>query len=126
MRKKHNNITLLFLLITGLVIFSHSIIPHDHHYSFKGDKEHHHDEDATNHEPVHCYVLNEIIVDKPAASAGQSLADNLPMITTQVLSSIFELNNPVFSKHPFPDNEVQPALLVLIKTSPTRGSPLFS
>jgi hypothetical protein len=126
MRKEHNNITLLFLLITGLVIFSHSIIPHDHHYSFNEDKEHHDNEDANNHEPVHCYILNEIIVDKPATSSTQSLSNQLALVTFQVLFSIFELNNPVFSKHPFPDNEAQPTLLVLIKTSPTRGSPLFS
>jgi len=111
------------MLIAGLVIFSHSLIPHDHHYNLANDlaDEHHNDEDRV---PIHCHFLDFVTV-------GQIIQKTvIQKIVIQpnlfVVLSDFNFEKKTNQQIPFINSEKKPYLLTIIKTLPTRGSPSFS
>ena len=110
--------------MTGLVIFSHSVIPHDHHYEVACETEHHdsHNEDSDN-EPIHCHFFNDIVFDKVNISFNKSIVSNLSsayiiLIISDVYCDDFK-NNETFNT-----NDNLPDYKVNIENSPTRGSPI--
>ena len=111
------------MLIAGLVIFSHSLIPHDHHYTLANDlaKEHQHDE---NNEPLHCHFLDYVTADATIQKTISRKIVQQPILFAILFSISFEeeLNPQTHSII----SDKKPDLLTFIASSPTRGSPLFS
>ncbi len=65
MNKRHQNINLLVTVILGLLIFSHAVIPLDHHLPENNTSRHTKTPDKQNSgNAIHCYVLNNIIFQK--------------------------------------------------------------
>ena len=127
MRNIYKNIFSLLLLIAGLVIFSHAVIPHDHHYDAACETEHHehHDDEEEGRHPMHCHFLNDIVFDDVVLIGNQS-GFNIPSTDLPDFHpvKIWVYNNllarlAILEKHNLPDYSV------FIKNSPTRGSPFF-
>ena len=125
MKKSLQNIIVFLLLIAGLTIFLHSVIPHDHHYNQNCDINHHqHPQDDENTQPVHCHLFNEIIVDKAITSHQLMVKLNLTDLRevfvfnfTQKIS--FKKQNFFIPRNNFSD------YFVFLENTPTRGSPNF-
>lgn len=127
MRKKFKNIIAFFLLITGLVMFSHSIIPHDHHYNIIGNLsnyEHHNNEKSDNN-PIHCHFFNDIVIDKIISNTNQNLFKYLTSNIKILLNTKLYFDNNPLTKTAFLNINNLPDYFVLIESSPTRGSPFF-
>ncbi len=126
MRKKYENITSILLLIVGLVIFSHSIIPHDHHYnsSVSDIEHHHHNDNDSGDEPIHCHYFNNIDFDKVRTNNVTNIIKELPILYTVIFDEIFELDINYQVNNYINLNDNLPDYCVLISISPTRGSPL--
>lgn len=124
MRKIYQNIFSVLLLFAGVVIFSHSIIPHDHHYDQSCDTEHHEHHDTDHDSPMHCHFLNDVVFDDVVISSNQTVVNNNP---SQYII-LFSLNNleEQTAKHCLflikSDNP--PDYQVFLEHSPTRGSPI--
>ena len=121
----YNNKISIFLLVIGLVMFFHSLVPHDHHYDnhIETTHEEHQEKDASGNEPLHCHFLNDIIVNQ-ASTSNQTVVKQISLcvlyITTVKSNTIRDLFCESFTAQiiHFPDR------LFLSKNSPTRGSPL--
>ena len=125
MQKEYKNIISIFLLITGLVILSHSILPHDHHYNYLTQENHneHSEKDDSGHEPIHCHFLNEVILTKITISQISNIqyvsaANSLLRICKLDDSNLSVLPNTIADSYQLYD------YIVFIDSSPTRGSPL--
>jgi hypothetical protein len=128
MREIYKNTFAYILLIVGLIIFSHSIIPHDHHYTnvceTKHDAHHGH-EDAAN-DPVHCHFLNDIIIDKAITYHSSNITDHLPLLFT-IIYQVDEIDdNQSFTVIRFLDDDGLPNRQIFIDVSPSRGSPVLA
>ena len=119
MNKNYKNITSIVLLIVGLIIFTHSVIPHDHHYDFSSDVEHHH-----NDNPIHCHYFNNIDSDKVRTNNFTNTMKELPVLYAVILSNLFDLDLHSQVNNFISLNDNTPYYCVLISNSPTRGSPL--
>ncbi|RLD68105.1 MAG: hypothetical protein DRI84_00535 [Bacteroidetes bacterium] len=114
---------LSLLLITGLVVISHSIIPHVHHYSTECEIEHQEHHDDSNSIPKHCHFLNDIVFDDVVLTINHIFFDNVPIHLDKLIDAKFPFE--VFSskgthlleKCNFTD------FLIFFESSPTRGSP---
>ena len=121
MRKIFKNISLLFLLIAGLVVLSHSFIPHDHHYDLADDLADRHHNDAEN-EPLHCHFLDFAMVNGSVQKAV-----NQKVVMQPVFFSVLSL--PFDKKESFRPaylikSDFKPVLFIFVSSSPVRGSPL--
>ncbi len=119
MKKVLKNISLVALLLVGVAILSHSIIPHDHHYELASNLEHNHNDKS----PIHCHYLNHIDLDKITTNNFQKIVKKLP-----ALIAVFSFN----------ENNIQKVFIsfishkalntfhpnAILSISPTRGSPL--
>ena len=125
MAKKYKNTISIFLLIIGLVIFSHSILPHDHHYEnhLETTNEEHQEKNEKEQEPFHCHFFNDIVINK-ITSSSQSIVKPISLFILYITNISFNFTEGFFNKSftsqifHFPDR------LFLSKNSPTRGSPL--
>jgi len=122
MRELYRNIFLGLLLITGLVILSHSVIPHDHHYEVACETEHYenHNESSDN-DPIHCHFFNDIVIEKVTVSFNKNIVNQLLSVYVVLIiddiNDSFEINKTFNIDYFLPDNKVN------IENSPTRGSP---
>ena len=113
---------MFFMLIAGLVIFSHSFVPHDHHYNLADDlaDEHHNDE---NKEPLHCHFLDYVTADQTIQKTVVQKIALQPVLLAVLTGFTFEEKSD--KQTPFIKSDHKPVLRAFIKTSPTRGSPYF-
>ena len=124
MKQQYKNIFGLVLLIAGLVLLSHAVIPHDHHYNEVCDSHHHQDHDADHESPMHCHFLNDVVFDDVVLTYNQVDIKYLPLLFTYVFDTIIENEGLLQSSLQFAKSDNLPDYLILIKHSPTRGSPL--
>jgi len=54
-----NRLHIILSLAIGLLILSHAIVPHDHHYDVSETSEHHNNQEENNN-PAHCHLLNTL------------------------------------------------------------------
>ena len=121
MIKKIKNINLLILWFAGLIMFAHSVIPHDHHFDFNHKK--HHEESNSQKEPIHCFSFNDIISDNTTQKTYK--------VTNENILSSFYSNDNKFSfqdfenswKILFPNKNKFDCKIVFIENIPVRGSP---
>ena len=121
MRKELKNSIPYFLLLAGVIIFFHSILPHDHHYAV-GNTQHTTHSQHPDNSPVHCHALNDLIT----VFSKTGLNDQ----TIKILSESILIQN-IFSQvitesgHliPFKPENSYHHRLAFISISPTRGSP---
>ena len=125
MKNINKNSIPVFLLLIGVVLFLHSILPHDHHY--QDDAVLQHSEDNNPHqdeeEPLHCHFLNELIFNKTGSQQNDQL---IKVIPTQLLvtSQIEIVVNECLIVTPKKFREINPSFEeVFFPCSPTRGSP---
>ena len=124
MKQQYKNIFSLLLLIAGLVLLSHSVIPHDHHYDVACDTEHHDHHDTDHESPMHCHFLNDVAFDDVVLSFNPIFIKDLPVLYTFIFNTIIEDKGLNQSSLQFIESNNLPDYLVLIEHSPTRGSPL--
>ena len=124
MKQQYKNIFSLLLLIAGLVLLSHAVIPHDHHYDVACDTEHHEHHDTDHESPMHCHFLNDVVFDDVVMSFNHIFIKDLPILFTVIFSPIIEGERLNQSNLQFIESDNLPDYLVLIEHSPTRGSPL--
>jgi len=123
MKKILKNTMLFFMLIAGLVIFSHSLIPHDHHYNLVDNlvDEHHNNQE---NKPFHCHFLDYVIAD--AAIQKTVIQKIVLQPVLFVVLSDFNSEKKLNKQTHFIKSENKLNLLTIIKIFPTRGSPSFS
>ena len=123
MHRKTENISLYFIWIVILMFFAHGAVPHDHHSGYHSE---HEEQDSQNQSiPVHCHVLNDLIIDRTADSVGTSSISktspnsfiyrffNLPD-KNKTLTVFIKISNDLF-----PDDTHR------INNTPVRGSPFI-
>ena len=126
MRGLLKNISLLFLLIGGLVILTHTINSHDHHkdyFTHHYQSEQNHNDKSDSH-PFHCHFLNNILITKVSINVEKP---------SKQLSKIFAIVNfKEFTNHNcrealfFSNSYVYSIINYFVyQSSPTRGSPYY-
>jgi hypothetical protein len=126
MQKGIRNTGLIFLWIAGLVFLLHSFMPHHHH--FDGSFEHN---DLTglynevpDNAPIHCHAFNNVVVYKGENTNGQILNHHMPVAI--ISASAF---TDAADKAPAGTTILIPSGKCFsgayLKTSPTRGSPVY-
>jgi len=124
MSKIFKHIIKISLFIAGLAIITHSIIPHDHHYNFTSDIDHHNNNGNSNNEPIHCHILNNIENINAKTNSFINIFKTLPVLFTNTTIIFSDTNiNYQANKLIEKDDNLQDNC-VLISISPTRGSPL--
>ena len=127
MREIYKNTFAYILLIVGLIIFSHSIIPHDHHYTNVCETEHdaHQGHEDADNDPVHCHFLNDIIIDKAITNHSSNITNHLPLLFTIIYQNVeIDDNQPLTVKR-FLDDDGLHDRQTFIDVSPSRGSPVL-
>ena len=128
MQQRTKKITLLFIWLTGLMFFAHSIIPHHHH--FDSVFEHHqatgqagqHSEDN----PVHCHAFNDLAVDKAVVSfSNVSIADDFAAVVSDNDPNILVNDHSETEMIPVLQDEI-PFETAFFKNTPSRGSPAMA
>jgi len=127
MQQRTKNITLLFIWLTGLMFFAHSIIPHHHHFDSIFDHQptgqtDQHQEDN----PLHCHAFNDLAVDKAVISfSNVSIADDFPAVVSD--------NGPDFRLNDQCGTEIIPEVRddispepAFFESAPSRGSPAMA
>lgn len=110
------------MLVIGVVILSHSIIPHDHHYNIVCDtSEADHHENAKNH-IAHCHYFNEIISQRASVDDGYS-AENVFVTTFCALIVNTDIEIASSQLLLFQDKDKLINFLYFNEIAPTRGSP---
>ena len=124
MKGYFKNIFTFFMLIIGLVIFSHSIIPHDHHYDVITDINHeeHHEKNKTENEPIHCHYFNDFVISNVTVSAHYSYKQISKIISNISEFEIYFNRNTVLKVIFYSDFSFL-EYFSFIDISPTRGSP---
>lgn len=128
MLRKSKNINLIILLLSGIIIFAHAIIPHDHHYGYNTETTKHHEEQnhsGTNN-LLHCDALNNFIIVKSEVKINKiqqfkSFSGN--DILKQLHISDFKFTEKAIT---FPENYLQLPKYIFSKIEPARGSPEIS
>ena len=128
MLRKLKNIHLIVLLLSGIIIFAHAIIPHDHHYAYNTETTKH--SETQNHSDknqlLHCNALNNLIILKPEIKINKiqefkSFLGN--DILKQLHISDFKFTEKTIT---FPENYLQLPKYIFSKIEPARGSPEIS
>ena len=126
MAKKYKNTISIFLLITGLLMLSHSVLPHDHHYDNFVEVNHNEHQEKNNkgQEPIHCHFFNDIVVDNSNSTANQNLVKQIILLFSYIPELNIDFENTPVHKTIFYDDFHYPNFPSYIDVSPTRGSPL--
>ena len=106
-------------------MFSHSLIPHDHHYDnhLETTHEEHQEKDASGNEPIHCHFFNDVVNNKISTS-HQSIVKQITLLYILISEFDFDFENVSILKNIFHTDFYYPNYLALLDISPTRGSPL--
>jgi len=125
MAVNYKNTISILLLITGLVIFSHSILPHDHHYDNLTEVNHneHQEKNKKGQEPIHCHFFNDIVINKITTSY-QNTIKQITLLYSYISQFDFDIEDNTIIKAIFYNDFYYPDFLTYIDISPTRGSPL--
>ncbi len=123
MKKKIKNTITFISLFIALVIFSHSILPHDHHFDiFSMDVHNSHSEDSSDKNPVHCFYFNNVIIQKSITSSNIAIK-KLVKVKVFAIKNIL-VQEALFAPNNYSDNSFYyPVNEIFSYTSPTRGSP---
>ena len=113
----------MLLLVAGLVIFTHSVIPHDHHYDVACDTEQHEEHSSQSDSPMHCHFLNDIVFDDAIISLHQTDVEIMPLLFTFLFDIQFHIDNHQGNDLPNIETDHLPKEVDLISHMPTRGSP---
>lgn len=124
MRQQYKNIFALLLLIAGFVIFSHSVIPHDHHYDTSCDTEHHEHNENEHDSPMHCHFLNDIVFDEVVLSFSHIIIKDSPTLYILSFNELIIDESLECSSLLFINKGSLPDYIVHLEHKPTRGSPL--
>jgi hypothetical protein len=124
MNSIYRNFISILLLFAGVVIFSHSVIPHDHHYNATCDTEHHEHHDEGSESPMHCHFLNDIVFDEVIISVNQIMVKDLQNTIITLFSLIPQTDIKANKGVRFVYKASLPDYQLFIKQSPTRGSPI--
>ena len=122
MKKKWKNNIKQLLLITGLIILVHAILPHDHHFHIEhfSSMEHQH-EHHSNKLPVHCHFFNDITIEKSNHNNSVSSVQLFSFSINYVHNTEYELFGSLYrfctQHNAFTKTQIG------VNTSPTRGSP---
>ncbi|MFB6342292.1 hypothetical protein ACE1ET_11225 [Saccharicrinis sp. FJH62] len=131
MKRFKKYIGLLFILLSGILISAHELIPHHHHFDsvyshtsespFKTtpDTQHGNHEDSSSH----CHAFNDSFVDRILTARYNFVQPEyffIAIVNTETelqpevyLSNIFTFGPVCFKQHNFPDSD------------PLRGPPQF-
>jgi len=121
MRKKIKNTITFISLFIALVIFSHSILPHDHHFLLVGTHDNN-DDDGSEKKSAHCFYFNDVIIQKSSLSSNIAIK-KLVNIKVFAIKNIL-VQEALFAPKNYSDNSFYyPISETLSYTSPTRGSP---
>ncbi len=123
MRKKIKNIITFFSLFIALVIFSHSVLPHDHHFDLActhTHDDHNNDNSSENH--AHCHYFNNIIIQK-SHLASKIAIKKLEKVKIFAIKNILVQESLFVPKNDIDNSFYYPFSEILTYTSPTRGSP---
>ncbi len=125
MKIRYKNITSIFLLITGLVILVHLIIPHDHHYDNLSEETHneHQEKNDKGQEPIHCHFFNDVVVNKAVVSYD-NIVKQISILYAYVSELNFDFDHNTILNAIFYKDFYYPDFLAILSVSPTRGSPL--
>ncbi len=124
MKQQYKNIFSLVLLIAGLVLLSHAVIPHDHHYNEVCDSQHHQDHDADHESPMHCHFLNDVVFDDVILSFNHIDIKDFPVLYSFSFNTIIKDDDIYNTSLQYINLDNLPDYFVFIEQSPTRGSPL--
>ncbi len=126
MQKGIKDIRVFLLCFTGLVFFSHAVIPHYHHFNSILEYNHlatHKDGHSGNH-PLHCHSLNDLATDETVISTNK-------ISLGKTLSDIAAINNIRFQYSGSFHERINSSAtydsilsFVFLKNSPSRGSPV--
>ena len=128
MREIYKSTIIYILLIAGLIIFSHSIIPHDHHYTDVCETKHdaHQGHEDDDNDPVHCHFLNDIISNTAITNYSSVIIDHLPLLFIIDDHAIKNDDNQSLIVIHFLYDVGLPDHQTLIDLSPSRGSPTLA
>ncbi len=125
MSKISRNTALFFILIAGLVIFSHGVIPHDHHFNAANDLLDRQN-NGTNQNKIplkHCHFLDFVTVDKVLKKHTVQQVVFQPTLLT-AYSYIGHSEQQGSNRHLLLSG-VFPELELFAKNTPVRGSPFL-
>ena len=122
MKQFSKNIKIYLLLIIGLVIFSHAVIPHDHHYNANSELEHNHDHENSKSD-FHCFFFNDIIKDETVSNVKIS-GLNIFSISFTLFIEDYDNENFFFQTLFIDKTSYSTNCFTYSKIYPTRGSPL--
>ncbi|HEB62158.1 MAG TPA: hypothetical protein ENI82_03305 [Bacteroidetes bacterium] len=120
MRKKIKNTITFISLFIALVIFSHSILPHDHHFLLVGT--HDNNDDGSEKKSAHCFYFNDVIIQKSSLSSNIAIK-KLVKVKVFAIKNIL-VQEALFAPNNYSDDSFYyPVNEIFSYTSPTRGSP---
>jgi len=122
MHKRAKKIKLTLIWLISLMLFSHAVIPHHHH--FDSVFEHSQESDHSNEKSQHCHAFNDLYNTNAAVSVNDI------SIYNNILFIIFnnDLDNWVSYSDKKPDTNNKhdiPPEEKYFNNSPTRGSPVL-
>ncbi len=124
MNKKAKHIITYFSLFIGLVIFSHAVIPHDHHFQIFNNHSHTGDDDdnsGKNH--AHCFYLNDVIIQKSDLSSNIINQKHVNAKDIAIKGNIKEQESLSLAEIVLNDNCYCFENDALLISAPVRGSP---
>ena len=123
MKRNIRNTGLVFLFIATVAFFMHSVIPHDHHYDNSCEK--HQTEKHQDKEPVHCHLLNHIVLEKHIFRLEQTKLIAPVLILFSEPESELLLSQKGNQFNAYGSRAIIEPFFFITK-SPTRGSPILS
>jgi len=122
MIKKFKNINLTFLWFAGLMIFAHTVIPHDHHIDF--NHETHHNKSNSQDTPIHCFFFNDIIYNNTSLVINKVTAEKTSNSFIDIEKKSPSLLFESFSKRLLSEKNTFKNKIVFLGNIPVRGSPI--
>jgi len=127
MLKGTKNIHLIFVWLIGLMLFTHGITPHHHHFDsiFEHASENNHSDGHSDEDPSHCHAFNDMVFVGSEDAVSVKTIDNFPMdfVLIKNLSEQYsEFLNKAFS---FFEPDHGKPIQAFNSNTPTRGSPVF-
>ena len=100
MRKEKVNIIKFILLFVAIMVFAHSFVPHDHHYT--SECETNHEDRHQDESPFHCHYFNNIVLHKSiVTNTVHKLLKNIKRYKSYANIWHWDNKNPDFYNHTF-------------------------
>ena len=123
-----SHIKIFFLWVTALVIMSHSVTPHQHHFDSVIECNHEVNQaiNNTDSSPLHCHAFNILFIEKTEVSADKiSIVDNVPGFIALNEIYIQCLDDKLWESIKARAKDDCLPYQFFLKDSPTRGSPFI-